>query len=391
MTTFLAAGVAILVSAALAFFGSSLPPWWRRVGAGGPIGLGLLAGLATLWFTGAAPSLLAILLGAGLLVALIEIVASLLALAWVWRVLAQVVLLGAVLVFEWRRGDMFASDALTALVVGVLAVTALSFATRAAQSSGAGRTPPLLAVVGAAYLFVISRGIPNPGLGMVVLLIAAAALPLAILRPQPGGEVALGAVLGGAAWASGCYAWMANASPAMVLAPVLVVVVDVGWTLARRLVTDAGRTRLAAAGGWWRRLVAWGEPADDLVTQRAATSGSPRTALVWLFGATAVILLVSLAQWWLGLRWLLELAILLLIALGWLLAQLGTVHLRRPDLIGWLAGLSALALLVAFAAHLTDGRKLVLALPLLVAVAIWPATLIPGRRPNSPLAEPHAG
>ena len=57
-------------------------------------------------------------------------------------------------------------------------------------------------------------------------------------------------LVGAVAVALGVYAWIANASPAMVWAPVAVVGLDVIWTLTRRLVTVSGRARLSSAGGW---------------------------------------------------------------------------------------------------------------------------------------------
>lgn len=376
MGTILAVGLALVVSGGAALVARALPGWRGRVASGGPVWLGLAVGLLVLWLTGAATNLVLILLGAALVSGLVETVLHLARLGWVVRLLAQLVVLGGAMGVEYLRGDMFLITAAVGAVVGAVAFQAMAFATRGAQLSGTGRTPPLVALLGAAYLFLIARGLPNPGLAALVLMVAAAVLPLAVLPARAGaGERALGPVLAAAGWASGLYAWLANASPAMVLAPILIVGVDVAWTLVRRLVTAEGRARLASEGGWWRGVRAWGEPADDLVAQRAAAKGSARAASGWLLGATVAVLGLSLVQWLLGVRWLLALATVLVLALGWLLLQLAGVRLTRPDLIAWLAGLTVVAGLLAVAARLTDGRLSVTALPLVAVLVVWLAAI----------------
>jgi hypothetical protein len=376
MGAMLAAGIALVVSGGAALLARALPGWRTRVAGGGPVWLGLAVGLLVLWLTSSATNLTVILLGAALVAGLVETVLQLVGAPWVFRLIGQLAVIGATMALEYQRGDMFAVTAAVGAVVGVAAFSVIVFATRGAALSGASRTPPLLALVGAAYLGVVAWGLPNPGVGALVLVVAAAVAPLAIL-PGRGGpdEVALGPVLAAAAFASGMYAWLANASPAMVLAPVAVLGVDVAWTLVRRLVTVDGRARLAAAGGWWRGLDAWSEPATDLVAQRAAAATSPRAASAWLVGATVAVLALSVVQWWLGVHWLLAAAMILLLALGWLLLQLAAIDLPRSDLIAWLAGLSVLAGVLAIGGHLTDGRRLVTALPLLVALVVWAAAL----------------
>ncbi len=378
MGTIIAAGVALLVSLTAAVLARRLPSGWRRVAAGGAVWLGLAAGLVVAWCTSAATNLMLILLGAGLASGLIGTVLQLVGIGWVWRVLAQLVVLGATMAVEYRRGDMFAVTAAVGVVSGVIAVEVLTFAVRGAQRAGAGRTPTAVALLSAVYLWVVAWGLPNPGLAATLLVVAGAVLPLAVLRlPDIGAvtEVALGPVLAGAGWAVGIYAWLANASPAMVLAPIAVVGVDVVWTLIRRLVTTAGRARLASAGGWWKGLRLWGEPSDDLVGQRAAEAGTVRAASGWLIGACVAAMLLSTAQWQLDVRWLPALLTILLLALGWLLLQLAAVRLARADLIGWLSGFTALAVVLAVSEHLTDGRRLATVLPLVVALAVWAAAV----------------
>jgi hypothetical protein len=390
----LAAGAALVVSGGAALLARALPGWRTRIAAGGPVWLGLGVGLLVLWLTSAATNLVAILLVAALVSGLVETVLQVLEAHWVVRALAQLVVLGATMGLEYRRGDMFAVTAAVGAVVGVAVVQGLAFATRAAQLSGSGRTPPVVALLGTAYLFVVAQGLPNPGLATLVLVMAAAVLPVAIL-PVGGGvlERALGPVLAGLAWASGICAWLANASPAMVLAPVVVVGLDVGWTLTRRLVTAEGRARLASAGGWWRGLGAWGEPADDLVVQRAAAAGSGRAASGWLIGATAAVLVLSLVQWLLEVRWLPALLEIVLLALGWLLLQLARVRLPRADLLAWLVAFTAAAGVLAVAEYLTDGRRLVAVLPLLVPLTVWAAAMprLLGRPARNDPAAPRGG
>ncbi len=384
MGAILAGGLALVVSGGAALLARTLPGWRTRVAGGGPAWLGLAVGLLVLWRTSAATNLTLILLGAALVAGLVETVLQLFRAHWVFRSLAQLVVLGGAMAVEYQRGDVFLVTAAVGAAVGVVAFQAMDFATRAAQLSGAGRTPPLVALLGAAYLFLIARGLPNLGLSALVVVVAAAVLPFAVLPGRAGAEErALGPVLAAAGWATGIYAWLANASPAMVLAPVLVVGVDVAWTLVRRLVTAAGRARLASAGGWWPGVGAWSEPADDLVAQRAAASTSVWAASGWLLGATVLMLVLSGAQWLLGVRWLLAFGTLLLLALGWLLLQLAAARLPRPDLIAWLAGLTAAAGLLAVAARLTDGRLLVTALPLGVALVVWLAA-VPRLRRSRP-------
>lgn len=374
MGVVLAAALAVVVSGGAALLARALPGWRGQVAAGGPVWLGLAVGLVVLWGTSAATNLVVILLVAALVSGLVETVLQLLGVHWVVRALAQLVVLGATMGLEYQRGDMFAATAAVGAVGGVIVVQALVFATRAAQLGGAGRTPPLVALLGAVYLFVVAQGLPNPGMATMMLIVAAAVLPLAVLPASAGAaERALGPVLGASGWAMGVYAWLANASPAMVLAPVAVVGLDVAWTLVRRLVTVEGRARLASAGGWWHGLGAWGEPAEDLVVQRAAGASSGRAASGWLIGATAAALVLSLAQWLLEVRWLPALLEVVLLALGWLLLQLARMRLPRADVLAWLVALTVTAGVLAVAEYLTDGRRLVTVLPLVVPVVVWAA------------------
>lgn len=331
MGTIIATVIALLISTATAVVASrsaTIPAPWQRAVQGAAVWLGLAAGLLGLWLTGAATNLVLILLGAGLVVSLLD---GLLAHAGVhvaWRWAAQAVILGAVMAYEWQRGDILLTAAAVATVAGAVVVTAVGFATRAAHTSGAPRTPALLTLLGAAYLLVVALGLPNPGLAASVTLIGAAVVPLVVLPTAARDDGRLfGSVLGATAWATGFQAWLANASIAMVVAPLSVVLADVVWTLLRRLATHDGRARLAATGGWWKALDAWAQPAEDLVTQRAAAS-SPQLATGWLLGASLVCSLVSLATWWAQTRQFIAAATLAGMAVLWLA---GALWLTRRD------------------------------------------------------------
>lgn len=376
MGTILAVGLALVASLGAALLARMLPGWRQRVGRGGPVWLGLALGLLMLWLRGEAPNLVLILLGAALVASLVETLLQLGGAHWVLRLVAHGLIITATMGLEYRRGDLFAITAAAGVAGGVVAFNVVTFATRAAQVSRAGRTPPLLALLGAAYLLAIAQVLPNPGLTTLLLVVAAAVLPQAVLAPGgPDADRALGPVLAAMAWVTGFYAWLANASPAMVLAPLAIIGLDVAWTLLRRLVTASGRTRLAASGGWWRGIAAWAEPADDLVAQRAAAASSERSAVGWLLGFTVATLALSLAQWQLAVRWLPAAATIGLLALGWLLVQLATIGLPRPTLIAWLSGLTVAAGVLGIAIHLTDGRRLIVLLPLAIAAAAWVAAI----------------
>lgn len=321
MGMIIAAIVALLVSsatAAAAGRAARIAAPWQRAMRGMAVWLGLAAGLLTLWLTGAATSLVLILLGTVLVVGLLDGLLAHAGIHVVWRWAAQVLTLGTVMVYEWQRGDIFLTAAVVATAAGVLVLTATGFATRAAHTSQAARTPALLTLLGAAYLFLVAWGLPNPGLAASVTLIAAAIVPMVVLptAARDDGRL-LGSVLGAAAWATGFQAWLANASIEIVIAPLAVVLADVTWTLLRRLATRAGRARLAAASGWWKAIDAWAQPADDLVTQRAAAS-SPRLAAGWPLAASLVCSLVSLATWWAQTRQVVAAAMLAGVAVLWL-------------------------------------------------------------------------
>ncbi len=116
----------------------------------------------------------------------------------------------------------------------------------------------------------------------------------------------------------------------MVVAPLLVVALDIAWTLAARLLTRTGRARLAAAGSWWRRIDAFVTPADDLVLQRLARTFSLPVALGVLFGASVLAVAFGLGEWLVALPWLYALAGLLLFGGVVVLGSWVVARLRRP-------------------------------------------------------------
>ena len=117
---------------------------------------------------------------------------------------------------------------------------------------------------------------------------------------------------------------------ASVVAPLLVVALDIAWTLAARLLTRTGRARLAAAGSWWRRIDAFVTPADDLVLQRLARTFSLPVALGVLFAASVLAVAFGLGEWLVALPWLYALAGLLLFGGVVVLGSWVVARLRRP-------------------------------------------------------------
>lgn len=378
--TFLAAAVACAVTALGAFLSARLGSGTRHW-SGTALWLALVLGLVMLRLTGVATTLAVILLGGALAAAAVEAVLTRFGVHRWLRFVAVGLILSAVLVYEWRRGDLFAGGALSAAVVGTACFAAVTFATRAAQRSDLPRTPPGLTLLGLGWLLVVALGLPNPGLLSVLIVGAAAVVPLLAL-PARGVDPALGASLAALAVATGTYAWIANASPAMVLAPALVIGIDVVYTLVRRVVTAPGRAALTRAGGWWRRLDAWAAPGEDLVAQRAHAAGS---SMGWLFGATTVVLVTAAVTWRWDVRWPDAALIALLVAWGWLILLEGRAGLPRAQVVSWLGGLSIAALAIAAALRLTDGRLGVMALPLIVMLAIWVSAVPLGGRAQAPL------
>ena len=331
VTVLVACAVTLAVGIGVLLWGARIRGRRRTSVSGLALLLSALAGGVALSLLGGATQLTVIVLVAALLLALAETVLTARSVHWVWRLLVQgAVILGA-LVFEWRRGDLFASGAMMAAVVGVAGFNVVCFATRAGQASGARRTLPVLSLLGYGYLLVIAQGLPNPGLWTLTLIAVAATTPL-VVWPAPSGAVdlALGPVFGALGCGLAYYAWLANASPAMVVAPLVVVALDVGWTLAARLLTRGGRARLVAAGSWWRRIDAFVTPSDDLVLQRLSAAFSVPVACGVLIGATALLLAVSVAEWLYGLTWLFAMAGLLLAGGVLVVGAWLVTRLRRP-------------------------------------------------------------
>ena len=379
--------MAVLVACVLALAVTTGVLIWSRGRAGGRAGaasglavlLGTSAGALALWALGGGTNLILIVLVPALLLGLAEAVLTARSVHWFWRLIVQGVVILGTMAYEWRRGDLFASGAAMATVVGVLAFNVIVFAVGAAQLSSAPRVPAALGLFGTGYLLLVALGLPNPGLRTLALLVAAVTVPLLIFAP-PAGLIdrALGPVLAGLALALAYYAWLGNASPAMVVAPLLVVVIDVVFTLGARLATASGRAQLGTAGSWWRAVDAWATPSDDLVAQRAS-AGSQLTGLLWLAGGTLVVVALSLLQWWIGVPWLVEAAVLLVPALGWLVLQVPALSAGRQTVLVSLGVLSGVALLAVVAAWRLDGRLLVMVLPVLAAALVWGVALLTRR------------
>lgn len=379
MTTLFSALAALVVSGLAAFLFpavAQLPAVLTRFGRGLPVLLGVLAGFTVLLVTGGALNLIVILLLAALIVAALDTVLATVGAHRVWRVLGQGVMFAAAMALEWKRGDLFLTNAAFAVLAGIAVMGVVTFATEAAAEVAASRLPAQVGVLAVVYLAVIAVGLPNPGLLSLVVLVGAAVLPGAVLAARSNHrELLLGPLLGALGWALGTYAWLANASPAMVIAPIAIVGIDVCWTLVRRLTTRGGRAWLAEAGTWWRGIDRWAQSGQDLLVQRVAAASSRRTAFGWLIGGTVVCLALGLLGWQLDMRWLLAAVILLLAGVGWVLVQQSIIGLSRADLFSWLAAVTALAGVIAVGARLTDGRLSVTAVPLVVAVIIWVAAL----------------
>ena len=402
--------MAVVVACVLALgVTSAVLIWAARKGAvmsGFAVLVGMVAGNLALWALGGGTTLILLVVPGALLLGLAEAVLTARGVHWFWRLLVQGVVIFGLLVLEWRRGDLFASGAAMAAVAGVLVFNVINFAIGAAQRSRAGRLPIVLWLLGVGYLVVIALGLPNPGLRTLALVSLASTAPL-LIWPAPSGflDRVLGPVLAALACALGFYAWLGNASPAMVVAPLLVIGLDVAYALVLRLATASGRAGLADGGapadgapgdgapgaagaaGWWRRVDAWASPSDDLVAQRAWAS-SKLSAAAWLVGATVVVLAFSLLQWWIGVPWLVALAVLLVPALGWLALQAPTFSASRQALLVALSVVSAVAVLAALAAWRLDGRLLVAALPLLALALVWGVAVLTRREALLPAKTP---
>lgn len=295
-------------------------------------GLAVLGGvgvavIATV-LVGQAFNLVMLMAGFAVLSALLTAVLERLHIHLVWRVVALFIVLFVAMRFLYWRGDVHAVPGAVSAALGTVIIVTFSFATRAAESSGARAVPPVAFVLGAAYLAWIALRLPNPGLASLVAFTVAAVLPVALWRGGGAAGPFLGPTLGALAWASGFYAWLGNASVVMVLAPVVIVLADVAWTLLRRVANGGERARLALSGPWWQRIHAWGTPGDDMVSQRLARSSSPAVAALAFLAATLVCIIAGLAGWYLGLGAKTAAAPLVVVGLAWLCVPL---IVRKPE------------------------------------------------------------
>lgn len=366
--------------------------WSKRratplVASGFAVLLGSAAGGLALWALGGATTLVMIVLPGALALGLVEAVLAARSVHWLLRLVVQGVLILGVLVVEWRRGDLFASAAAMAAVIGVLGFNVIVFGVGAAQLSDAPRVPALLGLLGSAYLVLVALGLPNPGLRGLALLVAAVTVPLVVLTPPVSGfDRALGPMLGGLGLALAFLAWLGNASPAMVIAPVLPVVVDVIYTLIVRLSARESRSGLFGHG-WWKAIDAWASPGDDLVAQRAYAS-SKSVGLVWFAGVTLVVVALSLATWWVGVPWLVAQLLLLVPALGWLVLQAPWFQASQRNLLVGLGLVTLVGLAGTVLAWRQDGRVAMLILPLSLAAVVWATALLINRNTLLPAKMP---
>lgn len=210
----------------------------------------------------------------------------------VWRMLAQIVMLGAMMYYLYARGDIYVPQAVLMSLGAILIMNPLSFASEAAENSEQARLVPLIGLLNSVYFCYVAWELPNPGVFQLSLFLGVLSLVL-IITPLPH----MGVVLGSFAWAVGAYAWLGNASPAMVLAPVTLVMLDVIWTLFRRLITKDGREEMPTRGSFWTKLNAWTLPAEDMVTQRLGSLSSPSLAIFWIFSGALLSVIAVCVAW----------------------------------------------------------------------------------------------
>ncbi|MDO4783578.1 MAG: hypothetical protein Q3997_00590 [Propionibacteriaceae bacterium] len=306
------------------------PKWLRAEGPGLSVLTGMLLAVGVTMLTGQAVNLVSILALIVAVVALLTAALTAAGLHLVWRLTVQgsgfVI---AMWVLYWR-GDLYAVPAAVAALFGVLAVNVVGFAVGAAERSQARLVSPVTFLAGAGYLLWVGWRLPNPGLVMFVAFAAATMVPLFDRASRSGGSgLLLGPTLGALVWAGGFYAWLGNASLPMVLAPVLIVGVDVLFALVRRLTTANGRATLAPAGSWWHRLDALAQPGDDLVAQRLVGAFGASKATGYVAGATLLAAAVGILGWYLGLGTALASAPLVLLAAAWVAVPMVLTRLQR--------------------------------------------------------------
>lgn len=242
----------------------------------------------------------------------------------VWRMLMQFALLGVAMYFLYDRGDAYIPQAAMMALGAVLIMNPLSFASEAAENSGQARLVPLLGILNCVYFGYVGLQLPNFGVFQLSMYLGVLSLAL-LITPLPHSGILLGSL----AWAVGAYAWLANASLAMVLAPVMLVVLDVGWTLLRRLITKDGRASMPSRGSFWSKLNAWVLPGLDMVTQRLGANSSPWLAIFWIAtGAILSCVAVSMS-WMLHLGDNAILVALIIASVGYIFVALLAMALQR--------------------------------------------------------------
>lgn len=323
----------LLLGSLAALFGSGIvvlfatrknaPTWLRLEAPGLSVLVGMTLASAITAVVGQSYNLVTILTVASTLIAVGSALLLARGIHLLWRLAVHVAMFAATLAFLYWRGDLYAFPAAVSVILGVLVLNVFTMAVAGADRSRARVIVPMTFLLGAGYLIWIAVRLPNPGLLMFVLFTAATMVPLFDRSCLAQGVGWLfGPTLGSLAWASGFYAWLGNASVPMVLAPVTVIGADVLWTVLGRLLTKQGRTRLATAGSWWRRIDGVAAPGEDLVCQRMAGLVGLSSAALWFIGATLFALALGVIGWYLRLGPTIASVPLILLAVVWILAPL---------------------------------------------------------------------
>lgn len=271
---------------------SSSVSWVYGLGAALPVGAASVLAVLAIVLLNGGPSLVTILTITAVVLMLVTALVDSLGLHVVIRVVLQALILGAAMGYLYVRGDVYAPQAAMSVAGGLVVLFVAGFASGAADTSEAGRVPAAVALLGAVFMAFAGVRLPNEGVLLMSVIAGIAAL-LLIWRPLPFS----GAVFGSFGWALGFYAWLANASEVTVFAPLLIPLLDVAWTLVRRLVTKASRSELSGRGSWWTTLNAWTLPGTDMLAQRLAGKATLRTASALVVGASALCMVIAAVGW----------------------------------------------------------------------------------------------
>ena len=101
-----------------------------------------------------------------------------------------------------------------------------------------------------------------------------------------------------------------------------------------------------------------------------------------------VVLVLSLATWWVGVPWLVALLLLLVPALGWLVLQAPWFSASQRNLLVGLGLVTVVGLAGTGLAWRQDGRVAMLILPLSLAAVVWATALLINRNTLLPAKMP---